>query len=304
MIENRMRIERKIFRGRLMVKRAAQAKSDKTPNLIGHSTEVPTSVMGALLSSSVLNQADNSSADYRDPEAPRRVPVIFGSERMAVESDAEAGFAAGSEKFFKKPREHSRARKRAASQNLSQIQMDANQPILPEIIVQQNSPEEPSMSPSASLSTIPSLMKRRRWGSSLHNTSEEPTIAPLPASDSKPQEEALTPPPTTADSRTRTFLDRLRSTSFSAITSPFVRMGSTNRDADTRSLASAQLADERWSSESSSDDGFILNDEQTPGPSGFSQNVGGEENRGWSLDNPRPEAEDADLTAVDVPDSP
>jgi hypothetical protein len=97
--------------------------------------------------------------------------------------------------------------------------------------------------------------------------------------------------------RPNSFLARLRSTSFTALTSPFARR---NRDADARSLASAQLEDERWSSDSSSEDEFAWNDGQLTGIPNMALDVGEEENQAWGKGkfrmggNPR-EDEDADL---------
>lgn len=308
MIENRIRIERKIFRGRLSVKRATQTKGDKTP--IESSAGPSAIALGALLSSGPIDHADRSSAGHSDRDGSSHpFPLLQGSEILSVESDAEAGFAAGSERFFKRTKEQSRAHRRAVSQGLAQIQTaNTRQPSLPEIVLQATSPDEPRISPSASFASMPSPMRRRRWGSSIYNAFSESATAP-PVD--QPQEVSSPPPaPITADSRNQSFFSRLRSTSFTALASPFVRMGTSPREADARSLASAQFADEKWSSESSSDDEFIWNEGQTAGASTFAMDVGDDENQEWRNGELRfhssagREEEDADLTAVDVPDSP
>jgi hypothetical protein len=289
------------------VKRATLAKGDKTP--VESSAGPSAAAAGALLFSSAVDQADRSSAGHSGREAlSHPFPLLQGSDQIAVESDAEAGFTAGSERFFKKSKEQTRAHRRAASQGLSQIQTtNSRQPSLPEIIVQANSPEDHRISPSASFSGTSSPLRRRRWGSSLYNAFAEPATAPLV---DKPPEVEPQPTPLTADSRTQSFLSRFRSTSLTALASPFVRMGNPARDADTRSLTSVQLADERWSSESSSEDEFLWNSGQTAGASPFAVDIGDDENRAWGTRETRfrgsghREEEDADLTAVDVPDSP
>jgi hypothetical protein len=289
------------------VKRAALAKGDKTP--VESSIGPSAAAMSALLSSGALDQADRSTVGHSDREAsPHPFPLLQGSDQIAVESDAEAGFTAGSERFFKKPKEQTRAHRRAASQGLFQIQTtNSRQPSLPEIIIQANSPENQGISPSASFSSVSSPLRRRRWGSSLYNALAEPATAPLV--DTPPEAEPQ-PAPVTADSRTRSFLSRLRSTSFTALASPFVRIGNPARDADTRSLTSTQFANGGWSSDSSSEDEFLWNDGQTAGASPFAVDIGDDENRAWGVSETRfhgsggREEEDADLTAVDVPGSP
>lgn len=303
MIENRFRIERKIFRGRLSVKRASQAKGDRTPAIEGTSGPSP-AALHAILSSTAANHADTSSggAGHR---TPKKFPASLGSEQIAVESDAEAGFAAGSERFFKK----SHGKGRRASQSLAQIDTSSSRQH-PDIVIQTASPEEQRKNPAGSYSTMPSPIRRRRWGSSIYNAfsqshSGEPLTAPVPTGN-QPETNRV-PPMTSVEPNNRSFFARLRSTSFNALASPFVRAPNVAREADMRSLTSAQLADERWSSDSSSEDDFLWNTERTAAESTFAMDVGEEElnlgnDSGLFMSNAR-EDEDADLT-TDLQESP
>ncbi|KAG9054110.1 hypothetical protein FS842_006163 [Serendipita sp. 407] len=319
MIENRFRIERKIFRGRLYVKRASQVKGDKTP-LEGVSGPSNAAIRD-VLSSTAVNHADTSSGGgvgHSDRMSkPFLAPVAL--EHIPVDSDAEAGFAAGSDRFFKKSYSQSRGHRRA-SQSLAQIDTrnNYNQAQLPQVVIQSDTPVGQGRD-SGSFATMPSPIRRRGWGSGLYNAfsqSGDPITAPLPRENRPRQASESIPavPQTAVDNNNnntgRSFFARLRSTSFNALASPFSRMGSiSNRDADARSLASAQFANERWSSDSSSEDEFLWNDGQTIADSALAMDVGEEENHIWSGGRSRfvsqdgQEEEDADLT-VDLQDSP
>ncbi|PVF96499.1 patatin-domain-containing protein [Serendipita vermifera] len=313
MIENRMRIERKILRGRLDVKRASRARGDKTP--VEGSSEPPNNLQAAL-SSTAVNNADNSSggAGHTDFESSYPFPAFLASELIAVESDREAGFAAGSERFFKRPHGSGRAHRRGASHGLAQIQVPTGQRIdLPEITIQAGTPDTPRQSSRDQFSTMPSPIRRRRWGSSLSNVFSltDPATAPLPRSDEVSWDRQTTQAPLSAAEPVRpmSFLARLRSTSFNAITSPLSRIGSSNKEADARSLASLQLQEAGWSSDSSSEDEFIWNGGETApaGISSFAMEVGEDEEVAWGAgqnirQRPR-EDEDADLTG-EIPESP
>ncbi|KAG8834874.1 hypothetical protein FRC17_006619 [Serendipita sp. 399] len=321
MIENRFRVERKIFRGRLYVKQASQVKGDKTP--IEGSSGPSAVTVRDVLSSTAVNHADTSSGGGAGHSDRLSKPYLAstGLDQIPVESDAEAGFAAGSDRFFKKPHSQSKSHRRA-SQSLAQIDTrNSNDPTqLPQIVVQENSPESHRRNSGGSFATMPSPIRRRRWGSSLYNAfsqSGEPLTAPLPRDDQSRQTmepfPSQPPVPQTAvdnsNNQGRSFFARLRSTSFNALASPFRMAGTSNREADTRSLASAQFADERWSSDSSSEDEFLWNDGQTIVDSGLALDVGEEENQVWGgrksgfVGGGGQEEEDADLT-VDVQDSP
>ncbi|CCA70479.1 related to TGL4-triacylglycerol lipase [Serendipita indica DSM 11827] len=305
MIENRFRIERKIFRGRLSVKRASQVKGDRTPAIEGTSGPSP-AALHAILSSTAANHADTSSGGAGH-HTPKKFPASLGSEQIAVESDAEAGFAAGSERFFKKA--HGKSNRRA-SQSLAQIDT-SNSRQHPDIIVQTASPEDRRKNSAGNYSTMPSPIRRRRWGSSIYNAfsqshSGEPSTAPI-STGSQQAETNHVAPMTSVDPNNRSFFARLRSTSFNALASPFVRAPNVAREADVRSLTSAQLADERWSSDSSSEDEFLWNNERTAAESTFAIDVGEEElnlanDSGLFMSNAR-EDEDADLT-TDLQESP
>ncbi|KIM19965.1 hypothetical protein M408DRAFT_30776 [Serendipita vermifera MAFF 305830] len=328
MIENRFRIERKILRGRLTVKRASMAKGDKTP-VEGSS---PAGVVRNVLSSEAHNHADNSSGgagtghtDDATTGPPRPFPTLLGvnlgQEQMAVESDAEAGFAAGSERFFKKSNQGSmsRAHRRAASQGLAQLQTSSRSlndvtNDIPLIVVETNSPE--ALRRSSSQMTMPSPVRRRRWGSFYSPFGPgEPATAPLPEENKKIVAKGPEPPQSATtsamDTRSRSFFARLRSTSFNALASPFSRMGGA-RD-ETRSIAGTSVRgeDERWSSDSSSgEDEFLWNDRSQPTADAlsFAMGLGDDgEHASWGartgLRDGAREADDADLTG-DLQDSP
>jgi len=297
------------------------AKGDKTP------VEQPSSASAAaarnILSSEAQNHADKSSGDAGHTDGgfrpfPTLLGVHLGSERMAVESDAEAGFAAGEDRFFKKPHYRnsiSRANRHAASQDLPNLQISShslnearNDP--PQIVVEGSSPQTLRRSASQVL-TIPSPVRRRRWGSSLYNalTPSEPATAPLPDESKKVTAKGHETPQSASASvsgtLTRSFLARLRSTSLTALTSPFARMSGA-RD-ETRSLAgtSTRGEDERWSSESSSEeDEFLWKDSLRLAPDSLSlaMEMGDEgEQSSWGAgsgvgSHRSGEAEDADLS--------
>lgn len=288
MIENRFRIERKILRGRLAVRRATQSKGDKAS---AEGMSAATTAIRSVLSSSTFNHADTSSGGAGHTDGGIRFPNL-ALEQLPIESDAEEGFVAGSDRFFKRP--HGRKHHRAASHGL--LQREPSKENIPQIVVQTETPGERRR--AGSFATISSPVRRRRWGS-IYNafaTSPpgEPATAPPPTRDNAIQSIS---PITAGEPRPNSFLARLRSTSFTALTSPFARR---NRDADSRSLASAQLEDERWSSDSSSEDELMWTDGQIAGASNLALEVGEEENQAWGErasrigGNPR-EEEDADL---------
>jgi hypothetical protein len=311
MIENRMRIERKILRGRLDVKRASRARGDKTP--VEGSSE-PSNNLQAALSSTAINNADNSSggAGHTDFESSYPFPAFLASELIAVESDREAGFVAGSERFFKRSHGSGRAHRRSVSHGLAQIQVPPRSD-LPDITIQPNSPEASRQSSRDYFATVSSPIRRRRWGSSLSNVFSlaDPATAPLPRSDEVALDRQTTQMPVSATEtvRPKSFLARLRSTSFNALTSPLSRIGSSVKEPDARSVGSPQLQEAGWSSDSSSEDEFIWNGDQTApvGISSFAMEIGDEEEVAWGAGQnirgqPR-EDEDADLTG-EIPESP
>lgn len=302
------------------------AKGDKTP--IEQTSGASAVAVRNMLSSEAQNHADKSSGEVGHADGGGRRPfptllgVNLGTEQMAVESDAEAGFAAGEERFFKKPHHSSisRANRRVASQALPHLRTSAQSLVegkndLPQIIVETNSPHALRRA-SSQVMTMPSPMRRRRWGS-MHNASppgSEPAIPPLP----EETKGALTngparlpsAPVSATDTRARSFLARLRSASFTALGSPFARIGGSRDEARSLAGTGTRGEEERWSSDSSSEeDEFLWNDSRQLAPDAQSFAMG--EDGEYSSWGPRArlggghsrEDEDADLN-VDIVETP
>jgi hypothetical protein len=302
------------------------AIGDRTP--VEPTSGVSATMARNLLFSEAHNHADRSSGDagHADGGASLPFPTLLGmnlgTEQMAVESDAEAGFAAGEERFFKKPHQNSisRANRRTASQVLPSIRTSSRSLVegrqdLPQIIIETNSPQALRRS-SSQVMTMSSPVRRRRWGSTLYNafTPGEPKTAPLPNENKKAVTSGPEPPQsasvTATDTRARSFLARLRSTSFSALASPFSRIGGSRDDARSLAGTSTRGEDERWSSDSSSEeDEFLWNDSRQLAPDALNFVMGEDgDHSSWGpgsrIGGGRSrEEEDADLS-IDIVESP
>ncbi len=165
MIENRFRIERKILRGRQAVRRATMAKANKptqdtnvdnAPPLSGRGTlgtdRVDSTYFGEM--SSNAGMANRKGKGAATGGVAPKVPFP-AFEQLAVESDAEAGFKAGDERFFKKLSRHSRA----ASHALAAI-MGSGEKGVPSVVVW---PEGGSSTQIGQTPPSPTSVRRRRW---------------------------------------------------------------------------------------------------------------------------------------------
>jgi len=272
MIENRFRIERKILRGRQAVRRAANAKANKPTQDTNVDNVIPLSGRGMLGTERVdtpyfgemSSSPGTSSRKGKDAATGGVAPKVpFPKlEQLAVESDAEAGFKAGDERFFKKLGRHSRA----ASHALAAI-MGPSENVVPSVVVR---PQGGSSRPPS-----PTSVRKRRWvansgtGGGEHSGSGRPRMkipeAFVPKSSAEslyqnpqgPQGQVTPPAPGT---RSPSLFQRLRSASLSSFVSPF---GSRReKEADKASVAASYVGDERWSEDSSSDEEPIWNSGQ------------------------------------------
>jgi hypothetical protein len=165
MIENRFRIERKILRGRQAVRRATMAKANKPTQdtTVDNATPLPgggmlgtdrvdSSYFGEM--SSGAGMASRKGKDAATGGVAPKVPFP-AFEQLAVESDAEAGFKAGDERFFKKLSRHSRA----ASHALATI-MGSGEKAVPSVVVW---PEGGSTTRIGQPPPSPTSVRKRRW---------------------------------------------------------------------------------------------------------------------------------------------
>ena len=297
MIENRIRIERKILRGRQVVRRATMAKANKptqdtnvdnAPPLSGHGTlstdRVDSTYFGEMSSSAGM--ASRKGKDAATGGVAPKVPFP-AFEQLAVESDAEAGFKAGDERFFKKLSRHSRT----ASHALAAI-MGSGEKGLPSVVVW---PEGGPSTQSGQTPPSPTSVRKRRWvansgtGGGEHSGSSrtrgeipEAFVSKSPA-DSVHQNTKGQATPPAPGAHSPSLFQRLRSASLSSFVSPF---GSRREKEGKRaSVAGSYVGDERWSEDSSSDEELIWNAGQELGRDSLL----------LSMDAVEPESEDRDL---------
>ena len=271
MIENRFRIERKILRGRQAVRRATMAKANKptqdtnvdnATSLSGHgmpgTDRVDSPYFGEMSSSAGMatRKGKDAAAGGVAPNVP--FPAF---EQLAVESDAEAGFKAGDERFFKKLGRHSRA----ASHALAAI-MGSSEKALPSVVVW---PEGRSSAQIGQPPPSPTSVRKRRWaansgtgggehsGSSRTRGEIAESFVPKSSADSLHQNTKGQVTPPAPGSRSPSLFQRLRSASLSSFVSQF---GSRREKEGNRvSVAGSYAGDERWSEDSSSDEEPIWN---------------------------------------------
>lgn len=295
MIENRFRIERKILRGRQAVRRATMAKNKPTQEANVHADDAtPLSGRGALgteriespytgeMSSSIGTPSRKGKDAATGGVAPR---VPFPAlEQLAVESDAEAGFRAGDERFFKRLGRHTRA----ASQAVAAI-VGSGEKVVPSVVVW---PEGGSASQAGQTPPSPTSVRRRRWvasnageySGSVRARGKIPESFVRKASgDSLHQHTQGQVTPPAPGSRSPSFFQRLRSASLSSFVSPF----GTRREKDVNraSVAGSYVGDERWSEDSSSEEELVWNAGRELGRESLALSMGAVE----------PEDEDRDL---------
>jgi hypothetical protein len=296
MIENRSRIERKILRGRQAVRRATMAKANKptqdtnvdnvTPlsgrDILGRE-RVDSPYFGEMSSSAGMSSRKGKDVATGGiaPKVP--FPVL---EQLAVESDAEAGFKAGDERFFKKLGRHSRA----ASHALAAI-IGSSEKAVPSVVVWT---EGGPSTQTGQTPPSPTSVRKRRWaanggtGGGEHSGSGRTrgkipeAFVPKSSTESlhqNPQGQVTPPAP---GSRSPSLFQRLRSASLSSFVSPF---SPRREEANRTSVAASYAGDERWSEDSSSDDELIWNTGQELGRDSLVLSMGAVE----------PEDEDRDL---------
>ena len=299
MIENRFRIERKILRGRQAVRRATMAKANKPTQEtnVDDANPDPLSGRGMLGTertdspyfgemSSSISPPSRKGKDAATGGVVPRVPFPV-LEQLAVESDAEAGFKAGDERFFKKLGRHTRA----ASHAVAAI-IGAGEKVVPSVVVW---PEGGSTSQAGQTPPSPTSVRKRRWAAnSATGVGEHPgssrTRGKIPeAFVRKSSGDSLhlhtqgqvTPP--APGSRSPSFLQRLRSSSLSSFVSPF----GTRREKEVNrtSAAASYAGDEHWSEDSSSEDSLVWNAGRELGRDSLALSMGAVE----------PEDEDRDL---------
>ena len=296
MIENRIRIERKILRGRQAVRRATMAKANKPTQDTTVDNAAPLSGRGTLGTdrvdstyfgemSSSAGMASRKGKDAATGGVAPKVPFP-ALEQLAVESDAEAGFKAGDERFFKRLGRHSRT----ASNALAAI-MGSGEKGLPSVMVW---PEGGSSTQIGQRPPSPTSVRKRRWaansgtggeysGSSRTRGELPDVFVPKSSADSLHQSTKGQVTPPASGTRSPSLFQRLRSASLSSFVSPF---GSRREKEGKRtSVAGSYAGDERWSEDSSSDEEPVWNAGQELGRDSLA----------LSMDAVEPEPEDRDL---------
>jgi len=271
MIENRFRIERKILRGRQAVRRATMARANKPTQDTNVDNAAPLSGRGMSGTdridspyfgemSSSAGMASRKGKDAATSGVAPKVPFP-ASEQLAVESDAEAGFKAGDERFFKKLGRHSRT----ASHALAAI-IASSEKALPSVMVRH---EGRSSTQVGQPPPSPTSVRKRRWaansgtGGGEHSGSgrtrgeiPESFIPKSPAESLHQNAKGQVTPPAPG-SRSPSLFQRLRSASLSSFVSPF---GSRReKEGNRASVAGSYAGDERWSEDSSSDEEPVWN---------------------------------------------
>lgn len=295
MIENRIRIERKILRGRQAVRRATMAKANKPTQDTNVDNATPLSGRGTLGTdrvdspyfgemSSSAGMASRKGKDAATGGVAPKVPFP-AFEQLAVESDAEAGFKAGDERFFKRLGRHSRT----ASHALAAIMSSSGEKGLPSVTVGGSSTQIGQRPPS------PTSVRKRRWaansgtgggensGSSRTRGELPEVFVPKSSADSLHQSTKGQVTPPAPGTRSPSLFQRLRSASLSSFVSPF---GSRReKEGNRASVAGSYAGDERWSEDSSSDEEPVWNAGQELGRDSLA----------LSMDAVGPEPEDRDL---------
>jgi hypothetical protein len=268
MIENRSRIERKILRGRQAIRRATMAKADKPPQDTSVDDKTPgrgidmervdSTYFGGMSSSTgtLSRKGKDAATGGVSPRVP--FPAL---EQLAVESDAERGFKAGDERFFKRLGRHGHAASHVAT-----AIMGVGERVTPSVLVW---PEGGPASQTGQPPPSPTSVRKRRWAASTitgtageHSGSGRARGKIPEAFARKSSQDSLhlntqgqvTPP--APGSRSPSFFQRLRSASLSSFVSPF---GSRREEGGRSSVAASYAGDERWSEDSSSDDELIWN---------------------------------------------
>ena len=302
MIENRFRIERKILRGRHAVRRATVAKANKPTQDTKVDDATPLSRRGTLGTervdspyfgemSSSAGTADRKGKDAATGGVAPKVPFP-ALEQLAVESDAEAGFKAGDERFFKKLGRHTRAATHAVAAVLG-----PSEKVVPSVVIW---PGGGSASQTAQTPPSPTSVRKRRWAAnsgtggaggehsgSVRARGKIPEAFVRKASGDSlhlnMQGQGQATPPPAPGTRSPSLFQRLRSASLSSFVSPF----GSRREKDTKraSVAASVAGDERWSEDSSSDDELVWNAGQELGRDSLVLSMGAVE----------PEDEDRDL---------
>jgi hypothetical protein len=270
MIENRFRIERKILRGRQAIRRATMAKANKPTQDTNVDDAIPLSGRGTLGMERVDSQyfgemsssAGTPSRKGKDAATGGVAPKVpFPAlEQLAVESDAEAGFKAGGERFFKKLGRHSRAPSHAAA-----AIMAPGEKVVPSVVIW---PEGGSTSQAGQTPPSPTSVRKRRWAANSGTGGEhsgssrargkipEAFVRKSSAESQHLNTQGQVTPPAPG-SRSPSFFQRLRSASLSSFVSPF---GTRREKEPNRTSAAASYAgDERWSEDSSSEDELVWN---------------------------------------------
>ena len=297
MIENRIRIERKILRGRQAVRRATMAKANKPTQDTNVDNAAPVSGRGTLgtdrVESSYFGEMSSSAGmagrkgkDAATGGVAPKVPFP-AFEQLAVESDAEAGFKAGDERFFKRLGRHSRT----ASHALAAI-MGSGEKGLPSVLVW---PEGESSTQTGQRPPSPTSVRKRRWvansatgggeysGSSRTRGELPEVFVAKSSADSLHQNTKGQVTPPAPGTRSPSLFQRIRSASLSSFVSPF---GSRREKEGSRaSVAGSYVGDERWSEDSSSDEEPVWNAGQALGRDSLA----------LSMDVVEPEPEDRDL---------
>lgn len=299
MIENRFRIERKILRGRQAVRRATMAKANKPTQETNVDDATALSGRGMLgkerIDTPYFGEMSSSAGtpgrkgkDAATGGVTPRVPFP-ALEQLAVESDAEAGFRAGDERFFKKLGRHTRAVSHAVAAIIG-----SGEKVVPSVVVW---PEGGSASQAGQTPPSPTSVRKRRWnansgtGVGEHSASGRARGKIPEAFVRKSSGDSLhlhtqaqgqvTPP--VPGSRSPSFFQRLRSASLSSFVSPF----GTRREKEVNraSVATSYAGDEHWSEDSSSSDELVWNAGQELGRDSLALSMGAVE----------PEDEDRDL---------
>jgi hypothetical protein len=229
MIENRFRLEKQIFLGRLEVRRAMQQKGEARPR---SRSPVPDPSADGEITETI---APISSAATPQSSAPLSGDDLGGEPPLSVDTDDESAFAQQSPKFFKRPHRH----------------LVSGSPTS----YGSSTPQNRSMTPDP----LHSPVARHKWASALlqdesaSGSGIRPTTPDLPPVG----ENAVADPPSKhfhPVAATTGLLKRLRTKSLQTITSPFSTLGFGKKKSLQLGRGASAVEQQGWSSDSSSDD--------------------------------------------------